>query len=67
MRLRQLIVSKLPSCELSGKVEADESCFGGARKGKRSRGAAGKIAVFGFLKRNGKFLQPLFPMLKSRS
>ena len=40
--------SQLPSYELSGEVEADESYFGGVRKGKRGRGAAGKIAVFGF-------------------
>ena len=35
MGLRQLIASKLPSYELSGDVEADESYFGGERKGKR--------------------------------
>ena len=28
--------------------------FGGQRKGKRGRGAAGKVAVFRLLKRNGK-------------
>jgi transposase len=32
----------------------DESYFGGARKGKRGYGAAGKVAVFGILKRGGK-------------
>jgi transposase len=37
-----------------GEVEIDESYFGGARKGKRGRGAAGKVAVFGLLKRGGK-------------
>ena len=37
-----------------GAVELDESYFGGARKGKRGRGAAGKVAVFGVLKRGGK-------------
>jgi len=37
-----------------GPVEPDESCFGGARKGKHGRGAAGKAAVFGILKRHGK-------------
>jgi transposase len=37
-----------------GEVEIDESYFGGHRKGKRGRGAAGKIAVFGLLKRGGK-------------
>jgi transposase len=36
-------------------VEADESYFGGVRKGKEERGAAGKISVFGLLKRGGKF------------
>lgn len=31
-----------------------ESYFGGRRKGKRGRGAAGKVPVFGLLKRGGK-------------
>src|SRR5262249_39352679 len=35
-------------------VEADEAYFGGVRKGKRGRGAAGKTVVFGLLKRAGK-------------
>ncbi len=54
MRLRQLIASNLPSYELSGEVEADESYFGGVRRGTHGRGAAGKVAVFGLLKRGGK-------------
>ena len=37
-----------------GIVELDESYFGSIRKGKRGRGAAGKVAVFGILKRGGK-------------
>ena len=37
-----------------GSVELDESYFGGHRKGKRGRGAADKVAVFGILKRGGK-------------
>ena len=37
-----------------GAVELDESYFGGARKGKRGRGAVRKVAVFGILKRGGK-------------
>lgn len=37
-----------------GDIEVDESCFGGRRKGKRGRGAAGKVPVFGLLKRGGK-------------
>jgi len=39
---------------LDGEVELDESYFGGKRKGKRGRGAAGKVVVFGILKRHGK-------------
>ena len=37
-----------------GEVEVDESYFGGYRKGNRGRGAAGKVPVFGLLKRQGK-------------
>ncbi len=60
-RLRQLIASKLPSYDLSGEVEADESYFGGRRKGKRGRGAAGKVPVFGLLKRGGKVYTAIIP------
>ncbi len=38
---------------LRGEVEADEAYFGGKRKGKRGRGAAGKVPVFGILQRGG--------------
>jgi transposase-like protein len=37
-----------------GEVEVDESYFGGFQKGKRGRGAGGKVMVFGLLKRVGK-------------
>ncbi len=41
--------------QLSGEIEADESYFGARRiRGKRGRGAKGKVPVFGLLKRNGK-------------
>lgn len=40
--------------KLRGKVEADESYFGGRRKGNRGRGAFNKQAVFGVLERNGR-------------
>lgn len=39
---------------LLGELELDESYFGGRRKGKRGRGAAGKVAVFGILERAGR-------------
>ena len=40
--------------KLKGKIEADESYFGGKRKGNRGRGAFNKQAVFGILERNGR-------------
>ncbi len=40
---------------LSGEIEVDESYFGARRvRGKRGRGASGKVPVIGLLKRNGK-------------
>jgi transposase len=38
----------------TGELECDETPFGGARHGKRGWGAAGKVIVFGIIKRNGK-------------
>ena len=67
MRLRQLIAGKLPSYQLCGEVEADESYFGGVRKGKRGRGAAGKVAVFGLLKRGGKVYTAIIPNAKTET
>ena len=66
-RLRILIASKQPSYELSGEVEADESYFGGVRKGKRGRGAAGKVAVFGLLKRGGKVYTAIIPNARTET
>jgi len=56
-RLREIIVYELEqeSHEVFiGEIEVDESYFGGTRKGKRGRGSAGKVPVFGLLKRGGK-------------
>ena len=39
---------------LLGELELDESYFGGKRKGKRGRGAAGEVAVFGIPERAGR-------------
>ena len=55
-KLRETIHEEIVSDEppmMSGEIEVDESYFGGRRKGKRGRGAAGKVPVFGLLKRNG--------------
>ncbi len=55
-KLREKIALKQQnrSEQFCGNIELDESYFGGTRKGKRGRGAAGKVAVFGLLKRGGK-------------
>jgi len=54
--LRRVIVEELAKVDdvLKGELEADESYFGGKRKGNRGRGAAGKTIVFGILERGGK-------------
>ncbi len=45
--------AELEVAKLSGEIEMNESYFGGARKGKRGRGARGKSIDFGLLKRDG--------------
>ena len=67
-RLRLLIYQHSEHLEwLDGEVEADESYFGGKRKGKRGRGAAGKVPVFGFLKRHGKVFTVVIPDASSKT
>jgi transposase len=53
LRVKIALKQQNRSEQLCGKVELDESYFGGHRKGKRGRGAAGKVAVFGILEREG--------------
>ncbi|MGH7013199.1 MAG: IS1595 family transposase [Stellaceae bacterium] len=62
-KLRGLIATRLAEETpwLSGEIEVDESYFGGARKGKRGRGAVGKVPVFGLLKRGGKVHAVVIP------
>jgi transposase len=50
---------------IRGEIEVDESYFGGQRKGKRGRGAAGKVAVFGLLKRQGRVHVVIIPDARS--
>jgi transposase len=52
---------------LAGEVEVDESYFGGKRKGERGRGAAGKVPVFGILKRGGKVYAKVIPNAKGKT
>jgi transposase len=77
LRLREIIAYELEAeseAMFGGEIEVpsqrmqafacqviDESYFGGRRKGKRGRGAAGKIPVFGLLKRGGKVYAKIIP------
>jgi transposase len=47
-------VAELEAGKLKGEIEIDEGYFGGRRKGKRGRGAAGKSVVLGLLERDGR-------------
>lgn len=63
-RLREIISQQLEkeSGEVfKGEIEVDESYFGGTRKGKRGRGAGGKVPVFGLLKRGGRVYTKIIP------
>jgi len=69
-RLRELIficTEKLSDEYFKGEVEVDESYFGGKHKGKRGRGASGKIPVFGLLKRGGKVFTKIIADAKSET
>ena len=50
-----------------GPVELDESYFGRRRKDRRGRGAAGKVVVFGILKRNGRVYTVVVDNAKSET
>ena len=63
-RLREIIAYQLDQESqdvFGGEIEVDESYFGGTRKGKRGRGAGGKIPVFGLLKRGGRVYTKIIP------
>ena len=63
-RLREIIAYQIEqeSSEVfGGEIEVDESYFGGRRKGKRGRGAGGKVPVFGLLKRGGRVYTKIIP------
>ena len=51
-----------------GEIEVDESYFGAKRvRGKRGRGASGKIAVFGLLERKGKVYTQIVDDVSART
>jgi transposase len=51
----------------SGKVEVDETYIGGARKGKRGRGASGKTIVAGMVERQGDVSASVVPNVQSKT
>ena len=63
LKLRQRLADECGrQAPLYGIVELDESYFGAKRiRGKRGCGAAGKVAVSGLLKRNGKVYTVAIP------
>ncbi len=67
--LRQVIAEELAKYDeiLKGEIEADESYFGGKRKGKRGRGAGHKTIVFGILERGGKVSVTIVKDVKAES
>ena len=52
---------------MSGEIEADESYFGGKRKGKRGRESRNKVPVFGILERNGNVKVEVFEDVKAET
>jgi transposase len=65
-RLRKVIAEEMEKVSpFGGEVEVDESYFGGRRKGRRGRGAAGKVPVFGLLKRGGRVYTVMIPNARS--
>jgi len=62
IRIRIAHLSQLQPPLQGEEVEVDESYFGAKRvKGKKGRGAKGKIIVFGLLKRGGKVYTEIIP------
>ena len=67
-RLRTVIAEEMERASpFAGKVELDESYFGGVRKGKRGRGAGGKVPVFGLLKPGAKVYTVMIAGRRPRS
>lgn len=59
--IRRAILAQEAPALLRHEVEADESYFGGQRRGVRGRGGLGKIPVFGVLERHGQVVVQVVP------
>ena len=70
LRLREIIaleIAKEQGEVFGGEVEIDESYFGGKRKNLKGRNPAGKMPVFGILKRGGKVYTQVIPDISNRT
>jgi len=66
-RVRIYQIEENQSDKIHGEIEIDESYFGARRvRGKRGRGAKGKVPVVGLLKRNGKVFTQIIENCKRR-
>ena len=64
LRLRGVIAYELElesEAMIGGEIEVEEGYLGGRRKGRRGRGAARKVPVFGQLNRGGKIYAKTTP------
>lgn len=66
-RIRQAVSTDSLVRKLSGEVEIDDTYYGGHRKGKRGRGAAGKAAVIGIRQRGGRVYTIMVPALDTQT
>jgi transposase len=65
--IRESIIYHASDYKLSGRIELDESYFGGRRKGKRGRGAGHKVPVFGILERRGRVSVTVVPNVSAET
>ena len=64
-KLRETLAQRVEDeSPFGGEVELDESYFGSRKSGKRGRGAASKVPVFGILKRGGRVYTVMVPDVK---
>ena len=67
-RLREIISWQIEKeWAVSGDIEVDQSHFGGRRKGRGGREAAGKVPVFAILHRGGKVYTKVIPDAKAKT
>lgn len=69
-KLREVVndhLDEITPKHFNGEIEVDESYFGGRRKGKRGRGAGGKVPVVGLLKRKGEVHVAIIPNASSKT